>query len=452
MRYSLIQTSLLVALLVQGCASTLRGPQAYLPEQRPLGGGLQIAGETPSAASTVEIAGSELTLSRALSRVLLYNPELAVFSWELRVREAEALQAGLLPNPELEFGLESVASNEPFSDPGTSETSISLSQLLRLGGKGHKSRKAARLQTELAGWDFETRRLDVLTLTATTFVGVLAAQMQVELADELAELSERFYRTVTERVTAGESSPVEQTRAQVTLAASHIARDQARLSLEMTRNELAALWGDDTATFERAVGSLEQVDPVPPLEQLSAFLDQNPDIARWETEAELQTAQVSLERANAIPDLTLTAGVTNYRETDDKAFVIGASIPFPLFNRNQGGIAAARAAHSKIRQESQAARHQARLDLASSYSNLVTARFTATTLQEQILPAASDAFAAVDFGYRAGRFSFLEVLDAQRTLFEVREQQIEALAAYHQARASVERLIGAPLQAITPTQ
>jgi cobalt-zinc-cadmium efflux system outer membrane protein len=279
-------------------------------------------------------------------------------------------------------------------------------------------------------------------------VTVLAAQMQVALADELAELNERFYQTVAERVEAGESSPVEQTRAQVTLATAHIARDQARLTLEIARNELAASWGDDTATFDSAIGLLKQVDPIPPRAQLTALLDQNPDIARWETEAELQRVRLSLERANAIPDLTLSAGIADSRDTDDNAFVIGASIPFPVFDRNQGGIAAAHAARSQAQQESIAARNQAQLNLATSFRNLKAAYYAASTLQTQILPAAQEAFEAVDFGYRAGKFSFLEVLDAQRTLFEAREQYIEAMATYHQARTEVERLIGIPLQTV----
>jgi cobalt-zinc-cadmium efflux system outer membrane protein len=185
---------------------------------------------------------------------------------------------------------------------------------------------------------------------------------------------------------------------------------------------------------------------VPSQEQLASLLVQNPDVARWETEEKQRGARLALERANAIPDLTLFAGGRNLQESGDNAFVAGLSIPLPFFDRNQGGVAAARAARSKARQASRAARNQAVASLAASYRDLSAAFVEARALREQILPAAEQSFEAASFGYREGKFGFLEVLDAQRTLFEVRGQYIEALAAYHQARVEVERLTGAPLE------
>jgi len=415
-----------------------------LPESRPLGRELpaqQIGAAPQPFASPVDA----LTLQQALALALLHNPELAAFSWEVRVKEAAALQAGLLPNPELGIELENFAGSGAFSGTAAADTTVTLGQLIELGGKRIKRRTASSLEAELAGWDFEAKRLDVLTATARAFVGVLAAQERLAQADELAGLAESFFRTVSERVEAGKVSPVEQTRAQVPLAGARIAQDRARLTLEAARKELVTLWGENTASFERAVGSLGKVDPVPSREQLVSLLDQNPDVARWKTEQQQRTARLALERANALPDLTLFAGGRNLRETGDHAFVAGLSIPLPVFDHNQGGIAAARAARNKAREAGRAAYSHASAALAANYRDLSAAFREARTLQEQILPAAEQSFAAADLGYREGKFGFLEVLDAQRTLFEVKGQYIEALAAYHQARAEVERLIGAPL-------
>jgi cobalt-zinc-cadmium efflux system outer membrane protein len=431
--------------LVLACGNAFAAPTASLPEPRPLGRELptfQVETEPPK----LQAPADELTLRQALALALLHNPELAAFSWEVRVKEAEALQAGLLPNPEMGIEMENLAGSGEFSGTESAETTVTLSQLIELGGKRGKRRAASALEADLAGWDFETRRLDVLTATAKAFVAGLAAQERLAQADELAGLAERFFRTVSERVEAGKVSPVEQTRAQVPLAAARVAQDRARLALEAARKELAALWGEETAGFERAVGSLERIAPVPPEEELASLLDQNPDVARWETEEKQRRARLDLERANAIPDLTLFAGGRNLQESGDNAFVAGLSIPLPFFDRNQGGVAAARAARSKARQASRAARNQAVASLAASYRDLSAAFTEARALREQILPAAEQSFEAASFGYREGKFGFLEVLDAQRTLFEVRGQYIEALAAYHQARVEVERLTGAPLE------
>ncbi|MDT8443447.1 MAG: TolC family protein [Desulfuromonadales bacterium] len=418
-----------------------------LPEPRPLGRELPVvAPEEPNPEPTAATVTGELTLRQALSLALLHSPELTAISWEVRVKEAEALQAGLLPNPELGIEMENFAGVGEFSGTESAETTVTLSQLIELGGKRDKRRAASALEGNLAGWDFEARRLDVLTATAKSFIAVLASQERLVQADELSALADRFFRTVSERVEAGKVSPVEQTRAQVPLSTAHVAKNRARLELEAARKELVALWGDQTDTFERAVGSLESIASVPSEEQLVYLLEQNPDVARWKTEAQQRNARLALERAEAIPDLTLFAGGRNIQETGDNALVAGISIPLPLFDRNQGGIAAARAARSKAREEGRAAYNQAVTSLATSYRDLSAAFLEARTLQDQILPAAGQSFEAAELGYREGKFGFLEVLDAQRTLFEVKGQYIEALAAYHQARVEVERLIGASLE------
>lgn len=431
--------------LVLACGYAFAAPEAAMPEPRPLGR------EIPTFQVTIEppkfqAPAGELTLRQALALALLHNPELASFSWEVRAREAQALQAGLLPNPELGIEMENFAGGGEFSGTESAETTVTLSQLIELGDKRGKRRAASALETDLAGWDFETRRLDVLTATAKSFVATLAAQERHAQAAELADLAERFFRTVSERVEAGKVSPIEQTRAQIPLSAAHVAQNRARLELETARQELAALWGENTASFKRAVGSLERIAPVPPQEQMVSLIERNPDVARWKTEAQQRSARLDLERANAIPDLTLFAGGRNIQETGDNVFVAGISIPLPLFDRNQGGIAAARAAQSRAREEGRAAYNQAITALATRYRDLSSAFLEARTLREDILPAAGQSFEAANIGYREGKFGFLEVLDAQRTLFEVGGQYLDALASYHQARVEVERLIGTPLE------
>ena len=149
--------------------------------------------------------------------------------------------------------------------------------------------------------------------------------------------------------------------------------------------------------------------------------------------------------------MTISLGVRNDQASDDTAFVGGFSIPLPISDRNQGEIAAARAALRQASYQRLAARNKALATLAMLYQGLEAADVEVQTLKKQILPAAMQAFEAVDLGYRAGKFGFLEVLDAQRTLFQVRGQYIDALSNYHKARVEVERLIGTPLETLNKT-
>ena len=131
---------------------------------------------------------------------------------------------------------------------------------------------------------------------------------------------------------------------------------------------------------------------------------------------------------------------------------MSVSLPLPVFDRNQGGFLEARYRLAKAGEEQRDAEVQARAALAEAYAALAGAFTEATRLKNEVLPGAQSAFDAVSEGYRQGKFGFLDVLDAQRTLFEARGQYIEALVAYHKAVAEAERLLGAPLADVTPVR
>jgi cobalt-zinc-cadmium efflux system outer membrane protein len=384
----------------------------------------------------------DVALRDALSLALQYNPELAVFSIEVRVAEARTLQAGLRPNPEVNITAEHFAGSGALRGYDSAETTIQIGQLIELGGKRPKRARVASLERDLAGWDYEAKRADVLAETSKSFVDVLAGQERVALSKELLRLAEQTFETVSARVQAGKVSPVEETRAGVALSNSRIEHARAQRSLEAARKKLSAAWGSGAPAFERAVGPLGQVSPIPPADRLTQEIRRNPDIARWDTEMEQRRAAAALQDAIRIPDVTLAAGVRDYRESGDSAFLAGASIPLPLFNRNQGGILESRRRLAKAERESSAAVNRVRASLAETYQTLSTAVSEIDALKTTVIPGAQSAFEAASEGYRQGKFGYLDVLDAQRTLFEARGQYISALATYHKAVADLERAIG----------
>jgi cobalt-zinc-cadmium efflux system outer membrane protein len=384
----------------------------------------------------------DIALSDALSLALQHNPELAAFSIEVRASEARTLQAGLLPNPEVSIEVENFAGSGPLRSFDGAETTIQVGQLIELGGKRPKRARVASLEGELAGWDYEAKRADVLAETSKSFVDVLVDQERVALTRDLLRLAEQTFEAVSARVMAGKVSPVEETKAGVVLSNSRIEHARAQRSLEASRKKLAALWGGGAPSFERAVGSLDRVSPVPSADLLTQEIRGNPDIARWATEKEQRETAADLQKAIRIPDLTLAAGVRSFRESDDSAFVAGMSIPLPLFDRNQGGMLEARQRLAKVERESAAAEARVRSALAETYQALSTAVSEIDALRTTVIPGAQSAFEAASEGYRQGKFGYLDVLDAQRTLFEARGQYVSALATYHKAVVDMDRAIG----------
>jgi cobalt-zinc-cadmium efflux system outer membrane protein len=393
-----------------------------------------------------------ITLRTALSFALINNPELAAFSREIRAGEARTLQAGLRPNPEVEIEIEEFGGSGELSGFDAAATTIQLSQLVELGGKRAKRTRLAALGRDIAGWDYEAKRFDVSTDVTKAFVDVLAAQERLDLGEQLLSLSKQVFDTVSEKVKAGKVSPLEETKAKVELSMTRIELERARRELQVARKQLAATWGSASPTFEGVIGEFDVTLPISTSEQLTDRISQNPDIARWVAEMEQRRAAVELEESNAIPDFALSAGVQRFEETEEEAFILGFSVPLPLFDRNQGGILEAQHTLARALEERRAEEIRILTELEEAYQKLLSAQMEATVLRNEVLPGAQSAFEAAREGYRRGKFDYLTVLDAQRTLFEAKGQYIEVLAAYRKAVTDVERLIGQPIDTAGATE
>ncbi|QPK61453.1 TolC family protein (plasmid) [Methylomonas sp. LL1] len=382
-----------------------------------------------------------LVLSQALALALTQNPELSAFSWESRAQEAATLQAGLLPNPTFNANASNFGNRVLQGFDGDSVT-LELSQLIELGGKRTARIEAAALTKQLADWDYEAKRADVLTQVTQAFIDVLAAQQRLALTQQTHNLANQTTLTTTARVQAGKVSPVEETKAKVARASVQIELMRAQKELEAARKRLAAGWGSTTPRFETVSGNLENIQIPASLDSLAQRLSKNPDLARWATEITQRQALISMEKSKAIPDVTATVGATKYLMPNDYALVVGFSVPLPVFDRNQGRIQEAEHRLSKAEQDMRNTEVRITTALNTAYQALDAAHSEVMTLRQEILPGAQSAYDAAREGYRLGKFGFLDVLDAQRTLFSAKNQYLVALANYHKSVVDVERLVG----------
>ncbi len=385
-----------------------------------------------------------ITLADAVALALDKNPELAAFSVERRVAEGRVIQSGLLPNPELSALSENIGGAKELTGGG--QTTIQLSQLIELGGKRSARTHVAHLSQSLAEKDYERKRIEVLTGVSKAFIKTLSAQQKLAIAEEIAGLAKQFVKTVSERVQAGKVSPVEEIKAKVALSLVMVEQERARLELASARKSLSSMWGSVSPRFKTAVGNMEeQIAPVPSFEQLAARLTNNPDVIFRFADISRHKAIIEMEKSKAAPDITVNAGYRRFTGYDENSAVFGVSIPLPICSRNQGGMIESRLLLSKAEEERRAAEVNAAALLAEAFKSLSAAYIEVKTLKDIAMPGAQSAYDATMEGYRMGKFGYLDVLDAQRTLFDVRLQYIRALTDYHLSVANVEQLIGEPV-------
>lgn len=414
----------------------------------------------PAAESPVHETG-DLTLRDAVNLALLRNPELAAFAKEMRALEGVTLQAGLLRNPELTANVENPGNIQKLSGDINSPDSVSqevvqqlttirIGQLIELGGKRAARVNAALIGEELAARDYESRRVEIMARVANLFTDVLFGQERLRLAEETKQLSQNVVDTVVKRVQAGKVPPIEETRAKVSLSTARIEFEQAQRDLVSARKRLALMWDSIAPQFDKALGVLETSIAPPDFQTLQERVLENPMALRAMKSIEHRKALLEVEQTRRVPNLTLNAGAVHHAQLGGTTAVASVMIPLPLFDRNQGNIKEAYQRVDKAVDEQAAMEIRLRTELAQSYEAMSAVWNEINMLRDEILPGAKSAFNVMRRGYELGKFGLLELLDAQRVLFQNQVLYVRALANYQRLVNDIERLIAAPIDSVRP--
>ena len=425
-------------LFVPLAALALAVPPAYSQPQAVAG---SLSSSSRPAARTLEAAGP-LTLRSAIALVQQSNPSLSAASREQEATEGAIAQAGAWPNPVLGAQLEDLRRDNRT-------TTVQLSQPIELGGKRAARVTAAERARDQAASALAARRSELRASTVTLFFEVLTAQERLRLAQDAVGLAQAATRAAANRVAAGKVSPLEETRSRVAEAGVRVELLQAEGTLRSARQQLAALWGNPNPRFTQVDGAVDQLPVAAPAQDVERRLFAAPVLQQARLEVERREALSSLEQAKRIPDITVSLGAKRVPASTDDAsasrrnqVVVGLSVPLPIFDTNRGNVAEALSREEKARDDLAAAELQLGADVAQATERLRSARATAETLQRDALPGAETAYKAATKGFELGKFSFLEALDAQRTLFQVRNQYLLALAGAHRAAGELDRLLG----------
>jgi cobalt-zinc-cadmium efflux system outer membrane protein len=403
------------------------------------------------AQTASSVPGQPLALQQAIALTLRHNPTLQAAAYASQAADARIRQAErALP---LRAGLEL----ENFAGTGATrrleaiEATLSLTRVLEPAGKTKGRSELARREARLLGDEQDVQRLDLLAETARRFLQVVAEQERLVVEQDATELARKTLEMVTRRARIGKVPRAEQQKAEIALARAELDLSRVQHQLSSARHSLAVSWGDTQATFSVAQADLSTLPSVAPFPALQAHLERNPELTGLATAQRVSEAREQLARAGRRPDIELAAGVRYLNEIDDTAFVLAASVPLGMGRRARPEIDEARA---RLQREAlNYAERKLALDatLYALHQQLLQTRLEVESLSGRIIPAADTALRDYQQGYRAGRYSFLELADAQRVLLDARRELISTAADHHRFRIEVDRLTGGiPIPEDTP--
>jgi outer membrane protein, heavy metal efflux system len=381
-----------------------------------------------------------LTLQEAIDKALTRAPRLTSTKANIAANIGEHTQAGLWQNPTVTLTSEDFAGSGQYRGFTSPEVTLGISQPIEIGGKIESRVAVADQNIALARLRHTVEQLDVIRDTLHAYTNAVATQETLKLFTEQKELADNLFKEVRTRVEAAREPLIQRSKAEITLSTATFSEERAERELNHAKHVLSSLWGDHQIQYDLAAKNFFEL--IPPMSETEAeiALEKSPAFKHYIVNQTLMKATYALEKAEAIPNPSVNIGTRHYRQTKDQAVVASVSFPFPVFNRNQGSIERAQQDIIKAEADKKAAKLAMVNALHEALETQVNAYRQADNLKHSILPAAEKAFTLSREGYRAGRFPYLEVLDAQRTLFQVKEQYIVALKEYHIAKADIERL------------
>jgi len=382
-----------------------------------------------------------VTLAQAVQRALASDPRLPLQDFLVEAAEGHIEQAGLPPNPVIGGAVENVFGSGPFEGVDGLEVTLGISQTIETAGKRARRTDFARAERRLVDWDREIVLAGIEEDVRLAFVEVLLAQQLVELRGEQLTLAERGARETEQLVEAARSPEVDATRARLAVRRHMLTLRQAERDLESAKTVLASYWGDAPTIDFSVIGEVEFEGATPPFAQLASALMRSAPLARYEAEAQVREAAVDLEQARSKPDFDVFGGVRYFNEgAGEAAFVVGIEVPWPLFDKNQGNIRAARARRGAVTHAKEATRRQLLIELNQAYQDLVNARTDAQSIRADLMPAAEQTLEESQKAYEQGRFTLLAVLDSRASLFEIREAYLDALSRYALSQSKIQAL------------
>ena len=397
------------------------------------------------AQAPVAVSTASLSLTEALDAARRDNPDIRVALKRWDAARKKIVSEATPDKPRLDIErMYAPSGKTPLN--GADEKSVSITQEFpfptTLYLRGSRASKAAAISEQV----YRAKVSEVLAKTRTAYAMLYLSFKSRGLLEENIELMRRFAKVAESKFAAGTGGQSDALKAQVELTKmlnmGLVVNEERELASAML-NALMGRPAEDIlgAPRDLAPGRLEKAR-----EELEAVaFARRPELRQAVLSAELSRTSLSLARSEFLPDI-----MVSYRSRKDPLrgrtsdAVLGLSIPL-WFWKPAAMVAEASAEKEMADAELESARLMTAADLRTAFVRAQTAQRLAESYTTSLLPQAEAALTVAESGYRAGRDSFLDLLDAQRSLLNFKLEYYQYLADYEQRTAELERVIGEEL-------
>jgi outer membrane protein, heavy metal efflux system len=386
----------------------------------------------PAQAQTPPSTAPAITLEQLEQLALQNNPTGAAATAGIDAARARTRQAGAFPNPVVGYSGEEIKTGD-LDRRG--EHGFFVEQTIPLGGKLRLSRNVFQKTIEQAEAVRDLQRLRILSSVRQAYYSVLLTERRIEVQERLAALASEAVGVTAQLFNVGAADRPDYLQIEIESRRLQLQLNRSRNERFSLRAHLAALTGVREVADRPLAGSIDTAIPNLEREQIiRTLLDQSPELRAARADLERTRAVTARARRETSPDLFLRGGSAYNRELgEDTGRPIGwegtleAGISVPLFNRNAGGIAAARADETRAQAELTRLELALQSRAATQFAAYLTALRDAEAYRTEILPRAEEAYRLYLSRYREMAAAYPQVLVAQRTFFEMSTEYLQSL-------------------------
>jgi len=381
-------------------------------------------------AQTPDQTQKTITLEELQQMALQNNPTLAQSSANIRAAEGRKNQSGLYPNPTVGYQGEEIRGGSFRGG----EQGFFVQQNIVLGGKLGLNRKIFEQEKKQAETEADEQKLRVLTNVRMSYIQALAAQQTLQLRQNLSKLAQDAVETSHQLANVGQADAPDVLESEVEAQQAELAMAMAERNRQRVWKELGAVVGNPRFPLMSLEGNLEETSSVNPDDLVEHMVNESP-VAKI-ADLGVKRAEAALARAKRepIPDLQLRGGMQQNRElSETSGRPVGlqgfadVGVQIPMFNRNQGNVAAAKADLDRAQREVQRVKLALRERAARVVQNYTFSETAVARYKNQMIPRAQKAYDMYMNKYHSMAAAYPQVLIAQRTLMQLEVSYVNAL-------------------------
>jgi len=392
-----------------------------------------IIDDTAADVTAVDVNPSGLTLEEFEAIALGNNPTIAELVATTQKAAGYRTQVGLRANPSIGYN------GTQLADEGTDQHTAFISQTIVTADKLALNRRVLNEALRAQLQQLEAQKYRVTTDIRMKFYDALAAQQRIKLIQEFRSVSNKGVDLAELRKQALEGSQLDVLQAKVQQNEIDLALQQAEISYNAAWRELAALAGTPQMAPAVLRGELPaEATPRDWTTLAASMVASSPEYQAAQTRVSQAVANLDRQNVQAIPNLDVQFASGYDHATDSGLINVQVGAPIPVFNQNQGNIAAARAERARACREVERIENAISARLAAVSRDYDSSLAAVSKYTNDILPNAAEGLRLAETAYQAGETSFLQVLVARRTYFDTNLQFIASQAQLAQARAQVD--------------